>query len=161
MFHADPRRTVTTHRVSRQAAAQATWDCPIVRVDVFDDVPRDELLEVSGSYRARIHRSIVPRLRVRQHDDHLSCTLREGSLQRLRHMYLVSPLLRADRITVQGIKYWIVLSRVLRILRWQEYDHVPVHGITLEVFLQRSPMDRNVIHSYRFRARNRRRHLGR
>ena len=99
------RRAVAAHRVADQAAAHAVGNRAVVRVDVGHDIVRDELLEVAGRDRARIHRPVVDRLGVGQHHDHLLRALRERAFDGLRHVDLVRPLLRADGIAVQRIDH--------------------------------------------------------
>ena len=103
MLHADAGRAIASHGVANQATAQAIRDGPVMRVDVSDQIVRDELLEIPCGDRTRIHGTIVQRLRVRQHHDHLFGALGESAFDGLRHVDLVAPLLGANGITVQGI----------------------------------------------------------
>ena len=49
MLHADARRAVAAHRMADQAAARAVGNRAVMRVDVRDDVVRDDVaLEVAG-----------------------------------------------------------------------------------------------------------------
>ena len=89
-----------------------------MRIDVGDQIVRNELLEISRRDRTRIHGAIVQRLRVRQHDDHLFCALSESAFDGLRYVYLVAPLLGANRITVQGIYDRIAPGFFLRLTGW-------------------------------------------
>ena len=103
MLHADAGRAVASHRVAHQAAAQSIRNRPVMRVDVGNQIVRNELLEVSGGDRTRIHGTVVHRLRVGQHDDHLFSALGESAFDGLRYMDFVGPLLGADRIAVQRV----------------------------------------------------------
>jgi len=55
MLHAEASRAVSPHGVTRQAAALAVWDRAVMGVDVGHDIVDDEILEVPGGHRARIH----------------------------------------------------------------------------------------------------------
>ena len=103
MLHADAGRAIASHGVAHQAAACSLRNRAVMRVDVRDHIMRDELLEISGRDRTRIHGAVVQRLRIGQHDDHLFRALGESAFDRLRHVDLVGPLLGADRIAVQRI----------------------------------------------------------
>ena len=136
MLHADPGRSVASHRVADQAAARSIGDRPVVGVDVGDHVVRDEPLEVARGHRARVHGAVVRRLRVGQHDDHLPSALREGAFDRLRHVDLAGPLLGADGVAVQRIDDRVAPGLVRRIARRQEHDRVAVDGIPFQIALE-------------------------
>ena len=108
-----------------------------MRVDIRDHVVRDELLEIAGGDRTRIHRTVVHRLRIRQDDDHLFCALGKGAFDRLRHVDFVGPLLGADGVTVQRIHDRIAAVFVFAVARRQEDEDVAVDGVALQVAFQR------------------------
>ena len=134
MLHADTRGiAVPSHRMAHQSATLPIGDRAIVRIDVSDQIVRDELLEVSGSNRTRIHRTVVYGLRIGQHDDHFFRALRERAFDRLRHVDLVAPLLGADGITVQRINDRITAGFLFRVARRQEHQHVAIDGVALQI----------------------------
>ncbi len=72
----------------------------------------------------------------------------------------MGPLLRADRIAVQGIEHRIPLVAVGRVARRQDDEDVPVGGFALEVALERARMHLDVLDGDRLGARDRRRRVG-
>ena len=97
-------------------------------VDVRNKIARDEVLEITGSHRTRIHRAVVHRLGIGHHDDHFLIALGEGAFNRLRNMYFVSPLFRADGVTMQGIDNRIAARFFFGVARRQEDQHVAIDG---------------------------------
>src|SRR5205823_8651921 len=103
MLHADACRAIAAHRMADEASALAIRNRSVMAVDVAYQIARHEGLEVSGSHRTRIHRTIVNRFGVGQHDDHFSGAPGECALDRLRNPYFLDPLLGTDGIAVQRI----------------------------------------------------------
>src|ERR1035437_9402452 len=103
MLHTDPACTVAAHRVPDQTPARPLGDRSVMSIDVGDDVARNVILEVPRRNGTGVHRAVVHSLRIGQHHDHFLRTFREGSLDRLRHMDFLRPLLSADGIAVQRI----------------------------------------------------------
>ena len=159
VLHADPRGAVAAHRVTDKAAALAARDRSIVRVDVRHDVARDVILEVSRRHRAGVHRAVVHRLRVGQHDDHLVRAFGEGPLDRLRHVDFLAPLLRADRVAMQGVDDRIPARAVLVVARGQEDDRVAIDGVSFQVALERLAVNLDALDDGWTRARDRVRHV--
>lgn len=121
---------------------------------------RDELLEIPGRDRARIHRAVVQRLRVGQDDDHLLRAPGEGAFDGLRHVYFAGPLLGADGVTVQGVQYRVAPRLLPGVARRQKHQHVAGDRIPLQVAFQGGPADLNALHHHGLRAGHRRGRFG-
>src|SRR5207248_6463567 len=96
----------------------------VTAVDVAYQITRHGSFEVAGRHRTRIHRTVVNRFGVGQHDDHFPGALGECALDRLRNPYLLDPLLGADRIAVQRIDYGIAAVRALRVAWGQDHENI-------------------------------------
>src|SRR5436309_12701897 len=103
MFHADACRAITAHRMADEPSALAIRNRSVMAIDIAYQITRHEGLEVAGSKRARIHRTVVNRFGVGQHDDHFPGAPGECALDRLRNPYFLDPLLGPDRIAVQRV----------------------------------------------------------
>ena len=141
VLHPDAAGAIAAHRVPDKAATESIWQGAIVRVDVSDEIVRNEVLEVAGSDRARIHGTVVDRLRVWENDDHLLCTLRKGPLDRLRHVDLMRPLLGSNRVTMQSVHDGKPAMLILRVARRQKNKDVAVDGIAFQIAFERRAMD--------------------
>src|ERR1035441_6065786 len=131
MLHADACRAIASHRVTDQAAACSIWNRAVMSVDVLDNIVSDELLEVSGSDRTRIHGTVVQGFRIGQHDDHLFRALGKSAFNRLRNVNLVSPLFSADGIAMQRIYDWVASRLFLGVTRRQKHEYFAVNGVAL------------------------------
>src|SRR5579871_5886973 len=100
MLHADTRCPVSAHRVADQATALATGQSAEMRIHVSHQVTRNELLEISRCNRTGIYGTVVQSLGIGKHDDHFFRALRKSTLDGLRDMNFVCPLLGADRVAV-------------------------------------------------------------
>lgn len=110
--------------------------------------------------RTRIHGTVVYRLRIGQHHDHLLRTEREGAFYRLRHVDLVRSLLGPDGVSMEGIYDRVAAGTICCIARRQEYQHVAINGIALQVVFQRFAVYFDVLHSHRLRTVYHRGHYG-
>src|ERR1035437_1184927 len=128
---ADACRAIASHRVTDQAAACSIWNRAVMSVDVLDNIVSDELLEVSGSDRTRIHGTVVQGFRIGQHDDHLFRALGKSAFNRLRNVNLVSPLFSADGIAMQRIYDWVASRLFLGVTRRQKHEYFAVNGVAL------------------------------
>ena len=145
VLHADPAGAVAAHGVADEPAALPAGDRPVVRVDIRHHVVRDVVLEIAGRHRTGVHRAVVHRLRVRQDDDHLARALGECPFDRLRHVDLLRPLLRADRVAVQRVDDRVAAGAVLVIARRQEDDGVPIDRIALQIAFERRAVNRDAL----------------
>ena len=157
MLHADARGAVPSHRVTYQPAARAVGKRAVMRVNVGDKIVGDEVLKIARRDRTRVHGAVVHGLGVGQNHDHLLRALRESPFDGLRHVDLVSPLLRADRVTVQRINHRIAALLVLLVAGRQEDNDVAVHSVSLQIAFQSLSVNLDVFDRYRLCARNRRR----
>src|SRR5438034_9499596 len=66
MLHANAGSAVTPHRVTDDSATLALRNRTVMRINVCDQVVRDEQLEITGGHRTRIHGAVVQRLRIGQ-----------------------------------------------------------------------------------------------
>ena len=137
MLHADARGPIAAHGVADQPAALPAGDRPIVPVDVRHDVARDVVFEIAGGHRAGVHRAVVHGLRVRQDDDHLVRALGKRPLDRLRHVDLLRPLLRTNRVAMQRVDDGIAARAVLVVARRQKHDRIAIDGVSFEIAFQR------------------------
>lgn len=119
-----------------EAPAFAAGESSVMRVDVGDEIMRDELLEVSGGDGTGIHGTVVDCLGIGQDDDHFFGALREGAFNRLRNMDFVSPLLGADGVSVQGVDDGIAARLFLRVTRREENENVAVCGVSFQIALE-------------------------
>ncbi len=129
-------------------------------VNISDKIVGNELLKVAGRDGTGIHGSVVHGFGVGQHHYHFLCPLREGSLNRLRHMDLVRPLLGAYRIAVQRIDNWIAPALVRGVAGWQDDNDVAIDGIAFQIALQRGAVNFDALHRYGFRSLHYGRHVG-
>ena len=146
VLHADAARAVAAHGVADQAAALAVGDGAVMRVDVGDEIVRDEILKVAGGHRTRIHGAVVDGLRVGQHDDHLFGALRECAFDGLRHVDLVRPLLGADGVAVQRVDDGIAAVSCPGVAGRQEDDDVAVDGVAFQIAFERRAVNLDVLH---------------
>src|SRR5437867_420985 len=109
-----------------QTSALAIRNRSVMTVDIAYQIAGHESLEVPGSHRARIHRTVVKRFGVGQHDDHFPGTLGECALDRLRNAYLLDPLLGTNRIAVQRIDHGIAAVGALRVAWRKDNENVAV-----------------------------------
>ena len=105
----------------------------VVRIDVRHDIVRDEVLKIPRRHGARIHRTVMDGLRIGQNDDHLLCALRERSLQRLRHMDLMRPLLGSNGVAMQRIHHGIAAMRILCIAGRKKDKDVAVDSVAFQI----------------------------
>jgi hypothetical protein len=85
-------------------------------------------------------------LGIGQHDNHFFCALGKGSLNRLRHVDLVAPLLSTNGKTVQSIHNRVAAMLVL-VVAWRQKDNgVPVNCVSLQIALQSRAVDLDVLH---------------
>ena len=129
-----------------KAAALAIGNRAVVCVDVCNDVVPDEFLEVPGSDRARVHRTVVDRFGVGQDDDHFLRALRKRTFDGLRHVNLMRPLLGTNGVTVQRIDHRIAALRVFVVAGRKKHDHVTIDSVTLEIAFKRHPMNLDVFY---------------
>src|SRR4029450_10038480 len=160
VLHADPRRAIAAHGVADKATALAGGDRPVVRVDVRHDVARHVVLEITCRHRAGVHRAVVQRLRVWQHENHLVRALGKRSLDGLRHVDFLSPLLGANRIAVQRVDDRVTARAVLVVARGQEDDHVAIDGVSLQVAFEGRSVNLDAFDDGRTGARHRIGHVG-
>ena len=145
MLHSDAGGTIAAHGVAYQAAAGALWNRAVVCVNVFDHVVRNETLEVARGHGTRIHGAVVDGLRVGQDDDHLLRAFCKRAFDCLRHMNLVTPLLGADGVAVQGIDHRVAAMLVFAVTRRQEDDHVTVDRVSLEIAFESCAVDLDLL----------------
>src|SRR5205823_10332102 len=120
----------------------------VMAVDVAYQIARHAGLEVSGSHRTRIHRTIVNRFGVGQHDDHFSGAPGECALDRLRNPYFLDPLLGTDGIAVQRIDNGIAAMGALRVAWRKDNENIAVGCLAFQVSrygrrVDLDPLDRN------------------
>ena len=139
--------------------ALAAGDRSIVLVDVRHDVARDVVLEITRGHRAGVHRAVVHRFRVGQHDDHLVRASGEGSFDRLRHVDFLGPLLRANRVTMQSVDDRIPARAVLVVARGQEDDRVAIDDVFFQIALERLAVNLDALDDRWTCARDRVRHV--
>jgi len=68
-------------------------------------------------------------LRIREYDDHLFCALSESSFDCLRHMDLVSPLLRTDGVPVQCVNNRIAARFLLRVTGREKDKNIAIDRV--------------------------------
>ena len=154
MLHADAGGAVAAHGMADQAAAFTAGNGAIVGIHIGHQVTGDEVLEIPGGDRRGIHRTVMHRLGIRQHHDHVFRALAIGTGDGLGHMNFLAPLLRADRIAVQRIDHRIATRRIGGIAGWQEHQHITVGGIAFQAAFQRRTMHLDVFYRHLRRAGN-------
>ncbi|MDR6128584.1 hypothetical protein QE452_003248 [Sphingomonas sp. SORGH_AS438] len=160
IFHPDPRRAISPHRMADEAPALARRHGAVMVIDIADQVAGDERLEIAGRHRPGIHRPVMHRLRIGQHQDHRLDALREGPLHRLGDMDLGHPLLRTDRIAVQRIDDGIAAMARGGIAGRQDHDDVAVRRIPFQAALDAGGMDLDPLDRHRLRTGDHRRRVG-
>src|SRR5690349_84653 len=107
MLHADAGGSIPPHRMPYQASRLPGRNRAIMRIHVGDHVLSDEAFKIAGRNRTRIHRSVMPRLGVRQDYDRRLGALCKSALNGLSDVDFLAPLLSSDPITVQRVDHRI------------------------------------------------------
>ena len=154
MLHADTGRAIASHGMAHQAAALPRRNGAVMRVHIGHQIPGDEILEIAGGDRARIHRAVMHRLGIGKHHDHVPGALGEGPFYRLRHMDFLAPLLGADGIAMQGIDDRVTAIGFLAITGRQENQNIAIGAVALQTAFQGGPMYFEVLDRHLGRAGN-------
>ena len=81
MFHADPHRSISAHRMSGEPSRAAIRNRAIVSVDIGDQVLRDVCLPIACGGRIRKHAAVIDRKRIWKHHDHFTRrSVRDGGV---------------------------------------------------------------------------------
>ena len=118
-----------------EAAAGGDGDGTVVRVNIDDEIVRDEVLKVARGDGTGVHGAAVDGFGVGEDHDHLVGPEREGAFDGLRHMNLVRPLLCADKESVQCVNDGIAASLADGVAGRKKDKHVAIAG--LAVFIVR------------------------
>src|SRR5436305_581485 len=108
-----------------------------MRINVLNHVTRDVLLEIAGCDRTRIHGAVVDSFGIRQHKDHLLRAFRERTLDYLRSMDLLRPLLGTDAVAVESVDDRVSLFLVRGVPGWEIDDYVTIDTVALEIAFER------------------------
>ena len=107
IFHGDAGSAVAAHGMASQAAAGASGNGAVMRINRGNEIVSNEAFEVAGGDGTGIHGAAVESFGIGQHHDHFLGSEREGAFNGLRNVNFVRPLLGADGIAVQRVDHGI------------------------------------------------------
>ena len=107
-----------------------------------------------------VHRSVVHRLGVRQHDNHLFRAERECAFNRLRDVNLLRPLFGADRVAVKRVDDRVAMAPVAGVAGRQKDEDGPIDGVPFQIAFERRAVNRDALDGGGSRSRDNVRHRG-
>jgi hypothetical protein len=72
MFHADPHRSISAHRMSGKPSRAAIRNRAIVSIDIGDQVLCDICLPIACRGRIRKHAAVIDRIGIWKYQDHFT-----------------------------------------------------------------------------------------